>query len=790
MNNFKAKQDMNEFTQSKWIAPKDSKSTQNLYFRVRKIFTPTELPANPIINICAESYYVLYFNGIEIGRGPARGTHRNNYYDSYDIKSFLQEGENIVAVLAQCMNYETFIAAPAQPGIIVSGIVNSDQSWQISTAEDWRRDVDDYTFQTGKREWRDMNMEPLEWEAPKDTINWEPAWIIPSDQNIYKKKLLPRDIPFLDKKTIYPSDIPVVAQVDCNQNIEAEELFQFMNSHQYQALNNIDHKNLTNLMSASGKSFEIEPPENGKAVTLIFEFDSEVIGFFELEIASPANCVLDICHNEIIKDEYVSPEQFNKSYNLRDRYILREGPQKVGNLLHERGFKTIQIVLRNFHRTISIKNVKAIDRRYPFVSRGTFNSNDMLLNKIWDNCLETIKACTTDIFTDCPWRERAFWVNDLMVQNIISLQAFGVSELHRRAFRLTFSDVRENGLIPGVCPCPMAKDNIILVPTNLFIVLMLKDYLLYSGDNELVDELLPEIKKIFDIFATWEDKNGLVHTDKYWNFFDWSFDFNQVPMYDKKTSLLNYLYIMALKCFLELAKNRKDIDLESIQKRFEHTSKNMEKIFYKDSENLLADWTDGINKSEHSSQLAHAFALLSGEIGPHTQKAFEAALTNNDILQPELYLQYFIFAALKQCGNYSEILRRIRKYWGEIVQTGYPTIFEAGIHQFGKTAFGGDGSMCHAFATAPVDFMQTVILGITPIEPSFKTFAVNPQLLDLEFAEGKIPTPNGNIHVRITKKDTTNKIFLDIPQGTQAVFNNKYLDSGIHELAYKNTSQK
>ncbi len=758
------------FEKARWIAPRDGENVQNLYFRARVRFELSRLPEKPILHIGAESYYILYVNGIETGRGPARGTHRCNYFDSYDLSTLLRPGANSIAVLVQCMNYDTFIAAPARPGLIaeLKGLAASGSDWEINAARDWRRDTQSYSWQAGHSEWHDLRLEPANWTTGGVAATWSAALEIPDSDGIYTKKMLPRAIPALAEKMIYPVDIPSISQVPAAADLDAIEIFTLMNQEPHSASPEKRVTGLTSLLTGHEAAARIEPDSEHSGISLILDFGAEIAGRFELEVTAPEGCVIDICHNESVKDDRLAMKHIMEQYHFADRYITRSGRQIVGNSVHERGFKMVQLVFRNFSSPVTIHRVKAIAVRYPFVRRGTFNCDDLQLNRIWDVCVETLECCTTDVFTDCPWRERAFWVNDLIVENITSLQAFGASAVHRRAFRLAFSEAREGGILPGVCPCPKDADNLVLVPTNLLIVLMLRDYFMYTDDRELLKELMSRVILILETFHTWEDEHGLIlPPEKYWNFFHWSFELNEISLNGKLTSLLNCLYVTAMKTVVELAGiTGESLDRGQYEARIQKTAGNLVPCFFKADEKRLADWVDQHGRSAHSSQLAHAFALLSGEFSPANRIDFAAALSDVQLLMPEMYLHFFIFHAMRLCGKNAEALARIRKYWGGMVKTGHPTLWEANIHQHGKDAFGGDGSLCHGFAASPIDFLQTVVLGVEPLTPGFATFAVAPESLDIGFAEGRIPTPHGNIFIRWTRKEDHLDVELNVPQGT------------------------
>jgi len=355
---------------------------------------------------------------------------------------------------------------------------------------------------------------------------------------------------------------------------------------------------------------------------------------------------------------------------------------------------------------------------------------------------------------------------------------------------MLFSETRANGLVPGVCPCPDDQGGLIFPATNLFLPLMLRDYLLRSGDLILIRELLPKVVAIFGTFEHWFDADGLIAPpENLWNFFDWSCEMTGVSLNGKKSSLLDYLYLIALKAFVELASLAGlEWDIDKYRSRLEGAGVRLEKIFFKPEDNRLADWVEGSVKSGHSSQLAHALALLSGECSETNRKHLEEALGDQNILIPELYLHFFVFQAMRLCGQEAAALDRIRNYWGPIVESGAPTIWEMGVHGRGKAAISGNASLCHGFATAPVDFLQTAILGVEPLKPGFAEFRLAPTPCGLKFAEGRVPTPTGNIHIRWEAHADELVVDLDVPSGALAVCSDgRTFGAGKHQFALART---
>lgn len=65
----------------------------------------------------------------------------------------------------------------------------------------------------------------------------------------------------------------------------------------------------------------------------------------------------------------------------------------------------------------------------------------------------------------------------------------------------------------------------------------------------------------------------------------------------------------------------------------------------------------------------------------------------------------------------------------------------------GIPGIGSPTSMCHAWGSGPTADLSRYVLGIQPVIPGFQEWRVNPQTLDLNWAQGEYPIPQGKISV-------------------------------------------
>ena len=763
-----------------WITLPAPDEQPNVYFRAFKSFQLDRVPEQALLRISADSYYLLYLNGRRVHSGPVRGTWTVNYFDTLDVAEFLQPGENRIGVLVHSPIAETFIAAPVEAALIleIEGIVASDPEWLVQRAPEWRRDVPFYSLQTGYMECCDLRCEPEGWLDGKLDRHWRPARSVAASSPLRAKRLAPRNVPALREFELRPVHVLQPHEVAPVTPDPDEKLAARLNNDTLTPLpaGRITGLSLLNSLEPAPVC-EIAPdPVSHRGVSFILDFGRDLIGNLSVRLSAPAGTIVDVTYSEEIwqqkGDRLRAEYPCNPSYNFADRYILKEGENIIGTRVTQRGFRMAQLTIRDFAEPVRILEAKAHGGEYPYIRRGEFNCSDQMLNRIWNLCVDTLQVCTTDVFLDCPWRERAFWVNDLVVENRTTLAAFGASPVHRRAFELAFSQQREDGYLPGVCPAPAGTpaDSMVLFPTNLLIVTMLYDYLMASGDTETVARCLPNVERILDCFEALADEKGIITVpDKIWNFYDWGFELNDYSFSPARESMINFLYVTALKTYRNLCEScGRTCDTGALERRAVRTAAAAEREFISPQTGLLEDNVLLHGKpAKISSQLAHAFALLSGMVSETAQPRFLAALTDSTLLQPELYLHLFVFDAMLLAGEaaLSDGLARIRRYWGKCVETGYPTLYEAAIHKFGREAFGEAGSLCHGFGTSPIRFFQNVILGIRPLTPGYREFTVEPHLFDLEFASGRVPTPAGEIAMECRRTAAGVEVKLDVPQG-------------------------
>jgi hypothetical protein len=136
------------------------------------------------------------------------------------------------------------------------------------------------------------------------------------------------------------------------------------------------------------------------------------------------------------------------------------------------------------------------------------------------------------------------------------------------------------------------------------------------------------------------------------------------------------------------------------------------------------------------------------------------------------YFNAYVIDAMASLGHRREALDWIRQYWGGMLDEGATSFWEAYDLRWPKTdahlSLQADNttgyfiSFAHGWSSGPTAWLAENVLGVTPHNPGYDTVDIHPDLLDLAWAYGSVPTPHGLIKINIDKQ---RGIILDLPSG-------------------------
>ena len=116
------------------------------------------------------------------------------------------------------------------------------------------------------------------------------------------------------------------------------------------------------------------------------------------------------------------------------------------------------------------------------------------------------------------------------------------------------------------------------------------------------------------------------------------------------------------------------------------------------------------------------------------------------------FMEFYLLQAWLGAGLTVAALDELRSYYGQMLRSGATTTWELvdrrepGIDHIVPAG----RSHCHGWSAGPAHLLPAHILGVTPTAPGYREVALRPDLGDLAWAEGEIPTPHGDIRVSLS----------------------------------------
>ncbi len=462
--------------------------------------------------------------------------------------------------------------------------------------------------------------------------------------------------------------------------------------------------------------------KNGCPLTFTLEFDMIYAGYcsFAFEGGSVA---LQIGFQEILGKT-----------NKEERLWLKGEYDYRGFGLASIGYMQITVSFCDYDDCV-FEGAGLIYSRYPVETElGHFVCDDEELNRINKVSRHTVEICRQHLHLDSPLHQELLSCTaDYFVQNMVEYFTFG-------DHRLTRFDI--------VRTCDLLKFTGGLAFHTTYSLILLQQiaaYYKYTGDKTLLYEIDEGLEVLLDRFATYEREDGILQTAPSYMFIDWivvdGIDLHHPPKALGQT-VLNAFYYKALLDMAYLCGEMCESD------RAAAYSDNGEKQLYfdglNDDEPENGKWRpENVQKRYHTKN-SNVLAVLYG-IAPKERRKelLKRALHLESAPRMSPYFTYYALEAIYNEGLFGKYgLSEIRT-WSEILAES-----DKGLKEV-WTGFDCDYS--HGWGGSPAYFLPAKMLGLEILEPGFKKISLKPDLLGLEWADIKVPTPYGFINARLER---------------------------------------
>ncbi len=209
--------------QALWIWGDGEESPRNEWRCFRKTFdVPAQGAESASLRISADSRYVLFVNGTQVGRGPVRSWPFEQSYDTYEVGHLLRAGEpNTIAALVLHFGVSTFYYLRGRGGLLAqldygTGEVGlkTDASWLTSIHNGQHPRSPRMSCQQAFAEYVDARDWDGDWmNAEYDDSGWTGSVELGEVGMAPWTSMKPRDIPMLTEELIYPVRVEALAKV-------------------------------------------------------------------------------------------------------------------------------------------------------------------------------------------------------------------------------------------------------------------------------------------------------------------------------------------------------------------------------------------------------------------------------------------------------------------------------------------------------------------------------------------------------------------------------------------------
>lgn len=759
-----------------WVRGRETE--MNLPAGFRAIF---ERPGAAVrVRIAASSLYRLFVNGEFRAHGPARGPHGYYRVDEWNISPLLKPGRNVVAIEVAGYNVNSYYVLN-QPSFLQAEVLTDStvlaatggQGFQARVLSERVQKVERYSFQRAFSEVYRMAPGFDRWRGdPAAAFEAVPLAVTAP------KQLIARGVPYPNFEMRQP--VARVSEGELNTAVPVKRITKG------RWLTGIgpDYLGYPEAQLEAAPSFELQKVANARVTTVakpyswreplplgaasfqLFDFGTNLTGFIGARVTAKKKTRLFLTFDEMLSGTDVNFRRLG-TVNIV-AYELAPGTYDLESF---EPYTLRYLKAMVLEGDCAIERVHLREYKNPSVWSAHFASSDEGLNRLFAAGRETYSQNATDVFMDCPSRERAGWLCDSYFTARVEHVLSGGSEVEKAFLQnyllpKSFEHLPE-GMVPMCYPADHYNGR--FIPNwSLWFVLELEEYAARSGDRALVDAMRPRVAGIFDYFKKFRNEDGLLENLESWVFIEWS-DANKFVQNVNYPS--NMLYAAALDAAGRIY-GAPEWRAEAERVRDTIRRQSFDGEFFVD--NAIRQ-NGKLVRTRNRTETCQYYAFYLGTAAPDTHAELWRKLRDEfgpDRAQKKLYPEIrpsnaFIgnvlrLELLSRYGLVRQLIAEARSYLLYMAdRTG--TLWEN---------ITPSASLDHGFASHVVNVLYRDVLGLYRMDWVNKSVRVRFTDSPLEWCEGRIPTPDGAVWLRWSKQDGAIVYKLDVPAGYTAEVEN------------------
>jgi alpha-L-rhamnosidase len=751
---------------AQWITAPGVAQRDEIVLHFRKTIQLPQKPQHFLVNVSADNEFVLYVNQQRIGSGPSHSDLGHWRYETYDLAPLLHAGANILA--ATVWNFGIHAAVRQMSdrvGFLVHGegptehIVDTDLTWEVEQEKALgtiQPQMNGY-YAAGPGERLDGAKFDWEWSSDSRKESWT--------------KPISLGRAALRGTTDAPNNWQLVADPLPAMQFSETEAGRVVRA--------------TGMDVPTGNPLnDFTVPAHAK-VGILLDNSQLTTAYPALVVSGGEGATVRLTYSEALVDDRGEKGNRNQSEGkhitgLQDEFLPGGCHSCRFMSLEWRTWRFLQVEVQTGDRPLQIEKLSAWFTAFPFTVGSHFDSDNEGLKAIWDVGWRTALLDAHDTYMDTPYWERLQYVGDTRIQALISYAVAGEDRLARQAI-----DAFNNSRIPdGLTQSRYPSSLVQMIPTfSLLWVGMVHDFWRYRGDRHFVREQLPGTRTVLDWYLSRQRSDGLIGKIPWWPFVDWGKDFGfGMPPQDEDggSSIITLQFVEALRYGAEMESELGDpMVAEKYREAAARATTAVQKLCWNQQYGLLADTP----AQRHFSQHANILGVWLDVIPPAQQKdVLTKILSTSDsgfsstgpvpaMTEATYYFRFYLARAVEHAGMGDQYLQLLGP-WREMLSLGLSTWAESPEPT---------RSDSHAWSSHPNYDLLTIVAGIRPEGPGFKSVVIEPHLGTLNRVSAAMPIPKGIVEVAYAHAGNGYEAVITLPKGESGELIWKLRKFALHE---------
>ncbi|MBF9221227.1 alpha-rhamnosidase [Hymenobacter sp. BT662] len=395
---------------------------------------------------------------------------------------------------------------------------------------------------------------------------------------------------------------------------------------------------------------------------------------------------------------------------------------------------------------VSLDSVSLLYEYAPVAERGKFRCSDAQLNKIWDVAAYTMHLNTREFFIDGIKRDRWVWSGDAYQSYLMNYYLyFDTPTVNRTQFVLRGKD-------------PVTSHINTIMDYSFYWFISVYDAYQYTGDKAQVQQLYPRMQSLMDYCLGRRNQDGLIEgLAGDWVFIDWADGLS-------KKGEVSFEQLLLCRSLESMALCAKLVDDQAGAQKYQQLATDLKaKIFatyWNAGKGALVHSRVNGQPTENVTRYANMFAIFFDYLSPEQEQQVKKSV----LLNPQVpkittpYMRFYELEALCAMGEQPYVLKEMKSYWGGMLDLGATSFWEEydptkkGTEHLAMYGRPFGKSLCHAWGASPIYLLGKYYLGVKPLTPGYATYEIVPNLGGLQWMEGTVPTPQGDITVAASPK--------------------------------------